>query len=146
MKCIIIGAGNFQNEVITKEIGDLLNCADAGYSYIRDTKLKVDLLVGDFDSLNNLPNNIDIYKLPKEKDETDLYVAIEEGIKRGYRKFEIYGSLGGRIEHSIANIQILAKLAIQNIQAKLIDQNTIVEVLIEGTHIYDESLQGYISF
>ena len=145
MKCIIIGAGNFQNEVIIKEKDDLLICADAGYSYIKDTDLKVDLLVGDFDSLNDIPTNINIYKLPKAKDETDLYVAIEKGIKQGYTEFIIYGSLGGRIEHSIANIQILSKLATQKIKAKLIDQNTIVEVLTEGTYIYDKELNGYLS-
>ena len=145
MKCIIIGAGNFQNEVITKEKGDLLICADAGYSYIKDTGLQVDLVVGDFDSLNDIPNNVSIYKLPKEKDVTDLFVAIEEGIKHGYTYFEIYGALGGRIEHSIANIQILAKLAAQKIKAKIVDQNTIVEVLTEGTYIYDKELEGYLS-
>ena len=145
MKCIIIGAGNFQNEVITKEKGDLLICADAGYSYIKDTGLQVDLVVGDFDSLNDIPNNVSIYKLPKEKDVTDLFVAIEEGIKQGYTYFEIYGALGGRIEHSIANIQILAKLAAQKIKAKIVDQNTIVEVLTEGTYIYDKELEGYLS-
>ena len=123
MKCIIIGAGNFVNELITKEKDDLLICADAGYRYIKDKNIEVDLLVGDFDSIKELPENIDIYRLPKEKDETDLYVAILEGIKKGYKEFDIYGSLGGRIEHSIANIQILVNLAKQNIKATLIDQN-----------------------
>ena len=74
-----------------------------------------------------------------------MYVAIEEGIKQGYTEFLLYGSLGGRIEHSIANIQILSKLASQKIKAKLIDQNTIVEVLTEGTYIYDQELNGFLS-
>jgi thiamine pyrophosphokinase len=145
MKCIIIGAGNFVNELIRKEKDDLLICADAGYTYIKDKNIEVDLLVGDFDSIKELPENINIYKLPKEKDETDLYVAILEGIKKGYKEFEIYGSLGGRIEHSIANIQILVNLAKQNIKATLIDQNTMINVLTEGTHIYNKELKGYIS-
>lgn len=145
MKCIIIGAGNFVNELITKEKDDLLICADAGYTYIKDKNIEVDLLVGDFDSIKELPENIDIYRLPKEKDETDLYVAILEGIKKGYKEFDIYGSLGGRIEHSIANIQILVNLAKQNIKATLIDQNTMINVLTEGTHIYNKELKGYIS-
>ena len=145
MKCIIIGAGNFQNEIINKEKDDLLICADAGYSYVKDMNIDVDLLVGDFDSLNSVPSDINIYKLPKEKDETDLYIAIEEGIKKGYQEFYIYGALGGRIEHSFANIQILSKLAKQNIKAKLIDQNTVVEVLTEGVHIYSKEMIGYFS-
>lgn len=145
MKCIIIGAGNFQNEMIKKDKDDLLICADAGYSYVKDMNIEIDLLVGDFDSLSTIPSNINIYKLPKVKDETDLYIAIEEGIKRGYREFQIFGALGGRIEHSIANIQIISKLATQNIKAKLIDQNTIVEILTEGTYIYNKEMEGYLS-
>lgn len=145
MKCIIIGAGNFQNEIITKEKEDLLICADAGYSYVKDMNLDIDLIVGDFDSLCNIPANVNIYKLPKEKDETDLFVAIEEGMKKGYTEFHIYGALGGRIEHSIANIQILSNLTTRNIKAKLVDQNTIIEVLSLGTHIYSEEMNGYIS-
>lgn len=145
MKCIIIGAGNFQNEIITKEKEDLLICADAGYSYVKDMNLDIDLIVGDFDSLCNIPANVNIYKLPKEKDETDLFVAIEEGMKKGYTEFHIYGALGGRIEHSIANIQILSNLTTRNIKAKLFDQNTIIEVLSLGTHIYSEEMNGYIS-
>ncbi len=145
MKCIIIGAGNFQNENIIKNKDDLLICADAGYIYAKQLNIEVDLLVGDFDSIDDIPCNINIVTLPKEKDETDLYIAILEGIKRGYKEFEIYGSLGGRIEHSIANIQILANIATKNIIAKLYDQNTIVEVLTVGTHIYNKELKGYIS-
>lgn len=145
MKCIIIGAGNFQNEIITKEKDDLLICADAGYSYVKDMNLDIDLIVGDFDSLCNIPANVNIYKLPKEKDETDLFVAIEEGMKKGYTEFHIYGALGGRIEHSIANIQILSNLTTRNIKAKLFDRNTIIEVLSLGTHIYSEEMNGYIS-
>lgn len=145
MKCIIIGAGNFQNEIITKEKEDLLICADAGYSHVKDMNLDIDLIVGDFDSLCNIPANVNIYKLPKEKDETDLFVATEEGMKKGYTEFHIYGALGGRIEHSIANIQILSNLTTRNIKAKLFDRNTIIEVLSLGTHIYSEEMNGYIS-
>ena len=135
----------FPKEVIQKGNQDLLICADAGYIYAKKLNLAVDLLVGDFDSLTNIPSNINLYRLPKEKDETDLYISIEEGIKRGYQEFEIYGALGGRIEHSIANIQILSNIVAKGYKAKIIDQNTTVEVLTPGVHIYSKELQGYIS-
>mgnify|MGYP003305128499 CR=1 FL=1 len=135
---------NFNNENIIKNSDDLLICADAGYSYIENTNLKVDILVGDFDSLDEIPTGIDIYKLPSEKDDTDLFVAIQEGIKKGYRVFDIYGALGGRIEHSYANIQILANLAKQGITATLIDQATTIQMLTEGTYIYKD-IKGYLS-
>ena len=144
MKCIIIGAGSFNNPKIIKEKDDLLICADGGYLYARKLDLKVDLLVGDFDSLKNIPLDVQTVKLNKIKDETDLYIAIEEGIKRGYQTFDIYGALGGRIEHTIANIQILANLKSKGLTAKLIDDKTIVEMLSTGTYIYNERC-GYIS-
>ena len=144
MKCIIIGAGSFNNPKIIKEKDDLLICADGGYLYARKQDLKVDLLVGDFDSLKDIPLDVQTVKLNKIKDETDLYIAIEEGIKRGYQTFDIYGALGGRIEHTIANIQILANLKSKGLTAKLIDDKTIVEMLSTGTYIYNERC-GYIS-
>jgi thiamine pyrophosphokinase len=144
MKCIIIGAGSFNNPKIIKEKDDLLICADGGYLYARKLDLKVDLLVGDFDSLKDIPLDVQTVKLNKIKDETDLYIAIEEGIKRGYQTFDIYGALGGRIEHTIANIQILANLKSKGLTAKLIDDKTIVEMLSTGTYIYNERC-GYIS-
>ena len=144
MKCIIIGAGSFNNPKIIKEKDDLLICADGGYLYAAKQDLKVDLLVGDFDSLKDIPLDVQTVKLNKIKDETDLYIAIEEGIKRGYQTFDIYGALGGRIEHTIANIQILANLKSKGLTAKLIDDKTIVEMLSTGTYIYNERC-GYIS-
>lgn len=144
MKCIIIGAGSFNNPKIIKEKDDLLICADGGYLYAAKQDLKVDLLVGDFDSLKDIPLDVETVKLNKIKDETDLYIAIEEGIKRGYQTFDIYGALGGRIEHTIANIQILVNLKSKGLNAKLIDDKTIVEILSTGTYIYNERC-GYIS-
>lgn len=144
MKCIIIGAGSFNNPKIIKEKDDLLICADGGYLYAAKQDLKVDLLVGDFDSLKDIPLDVETVKLNKIKDETDLYIAIEEGIKRGYQTFDIYGALGGRIEHTIANIQILVNLKSKGLTAKLIDDKTIVEMLSTGTYIYNERC-GYIS-
>lgn len=144
MKCIIIGAGSFNNPKIIKEKDDLLICADGGYLYAAKLGLKVDLLVGDFDSLKDIPLDVETVKLNKIKDETDLYIAIEEGIKRGYQTFDIYGALGGRIEHTIANIQILVNLKSKGLTAKLINDKTIVEILSTGTYIYNERC-GYIS-
>lgn len=145
MKCIIIGAGNFINEHIVKESNDLVICADAGYMHAKNLGIIVDLVVGDFDSMIDIPKDTPILRLPQEKNETDLYIAIEEGIKRGYQDFDIYGALGGRIEHSIANIQILASLCEKNISAKLYDNQTVVELLPRGTYILDKSYSGYLS-
>lgn len=51
--------------------------------------------------------------LPPEKDDTDTGWAVKEGWKRGYREFVLYGVTGGRISHTMANVQLLAGLAVK---------------------------------
>ncbi|RBP98705.1 hypothetical protein CRD59_07695, partial [Bifidobacterium xylocopae] len=76
--------------------------------------MEPDLIVGDFDSSSSPPpqGGSRIIRLPAEKDDTDMQAALKLGWEHGYRRVVIYGGLGGRIDHSIANvaaIRILAK-------------------------------------
>jgi thiamine pyrophosphokinase len=48
-----------------------------------------------------------------------MMLAIKLGLSKGYRTFEIYGGLGGRLDHSIANIQALSYLASEGAQGVL---------------------------
>lgn len=49
-------------------------------------------------------------RLPVEKDDTDMLAAIKEGLAAGYQQFSLFGALGGRLDHTIANIQSLLYL------------------------------------
>ena len=75
------------------EKGDLLIAADGGYAYLQGQK--PDLVVGDFDSLGYVPEGEQIIRHPVQKDDTDMLLAVREGLKRGYRKFVLYGGIGG---------------------------------------------------
>lgn len=131
MKCIVIGSGEFKEKNINVSNSDFVIASDGGYIYCVKQNIKVDLLVGDFDSLHSVPQDIETIRLSKEKDETDTYMCIKEGIKRGYTEFELYGCLGGRIEHTLANIQIIVKFKKENIDLKLINGNTRIYCLKE---------------
>ena len=65
----------------------------------------MDLAVGDFDSLGHVPKIEKTICHPVDKDDTDTALALAEGMKRGYRNFIIYGGLGGRLDHTVANLQ-----------------------------------------
>ncbi len=119
-KCVIIGAGMCDAQRLREQLtvcgGDLCIAADGGLDHFLAIGLTPDLVLGDMDSLAN-EEAIDsqhadfrIKRLPVEKDDTDMLAAIKEGLAAGYRQFEIYGALGGRLDHTFANVQCLLYL------------------------------------
>lgn len=121
-KCVIVGAGDCSIEFLKKKIeiseGDLCIAADGGFDYLLNVGITPDIIMGDFDSLTadstlqefEKIETVSIKRLPVEKDDTDMLAAIKEGLAKGYQYFELYGALGGRFDHAIANIQCLLYL------------------------------------
>lgn len=152
-KCIIIGAGDFNEKKINKEKDDLLIIADGGYyNYLKLDNYKledIDLLIGDFDSLDKtkikLGSNTKTITLNPIKDDTDIVDACKYGLNMGYNEFYIYGCLGKRIEHSIANIGVLSFLKDQNSNGYLLDESKAIRVIKNERIDFDKSYKGYIS-
>lgn len=106
--CYLIGAGDFDAKI---EIGekDMIIAADGGYDLLIQHGYTPNLLIGDFDSISSkLPERVETIRFKSEKDETDMFLAYMEGVKRGYTSFVIHGALGGRLDHTLANISLLA--------------------------------------
>ncbi len=94
---------------------DLYIAADGGFSAMQKMGITPDIVIGDFDSMENgvTPETdfggAEVIRYPVEKDDTDTMLAIKLGFERGYKCFTLYGCLGGdRFEHSIATCQSLA--------------------------------------
>lgn len=110
-ECYIIGAGDFFGLRETPDDSDYVIAADAGFEYCRNNCIIPDLVLGDFDSLGAPPKHPNVFQLPVEKDDTDTMFALKLGLEKGYRRFYIYGGLGGaRPDHTIANLQALIYL------------------------------------
>jgi thiamine pyrophosphokinase len=90
-----------------KQNGDLIIAADGGYNHLKKFNVTPDIVIGDFDSLGYIPDDISVIKLPAEKDVTDMYAATEIGLDRGFEEFQIYGACGGRLDHTIGNASLL---------------------------------------
>lgn len=144
--CYIIGAGEiFSTDIKAKE-EDFIICADGGYNYSDLLGREVDLVVGDFDSLGRIPETDSKIIAPCEKDDTDMALAVNEGLKRGYKKFVLFGALGGnRIDHSIGNIQLLAYIASMGAKGEIHHNNTVLVAFSKGEIKFSETLRGYIS-
>ncbi len=82
-------------------------CADGAYRYLKEYKVP-DILLGDFDSLDRVPEGVKIKKFPVDKDFTDGHLAVLEMKENGVDDIEIYGAYGGRPDHEFANYALLA--------------------------------------
>ncbi len=146
-KCIIVGAGDFFPGCrIDKQPGDLLIAADGGYKYLKESGLCPDLLVADFDSLTSeAPADIPVMRFKSEKDDTDMGLAIAEGIRRGYTCFLLYGGTGGRADHTFANYQALIGLARQGYTGRLIGENWQVTAVCDSSLALKPLSSGTVS-
>lgn len=103
-KCFIIAGGYFDGFFDQINDEDIVIAADRGYDHAVKFGIKVDFIIGDFDSTAK-PNLDGVIKLNPIKDFTDTKAAMELGREKGYKEIIIYGGLGGRESHTIANIR-----------------------------------------
>lgn len=129
------------NKLLTIKPNDYVIIVDGALDNL-NKKIKVDLVVGDFDSIKN-KNRLRKYqtiKLPKEKDITDTYQAISHAYSISNDVILIGGIKGPRIEHFIANLMLLDKFK----NLVIIDENSKISLLENGNHIITKG--GYINF
>ena len=115
-RCVIITS--FQSAPLKESFDlredDFIICADNGYSHARLEGVKPNMIIGDFDSMDsdfedyNLINDCEIIRLSVEKDDTDTLICLKYGIEQGFDEFFILGGLGGRLDHTIANLQTMS--------------------------------------
>ncbi|MCL1880710.1 MAG: thiamine diphosphokinase [Oscillospiraceae bacterium] len=124
-KFIIVGAGEFagfkpEHALLENREEYFIIAADGGYDHIQkhyDGKIKPNLLVGDLDSITepNLLPELQTRRFPCEKNASDLELAVDIAFERVPSQVQlqlyIYGALGGRLDHTLANIALLGNLS-----------------------------------
>ncbi len=141
--CLIMCAGTFRELPFSKKPGDLVIAADNGLTYLARQGIVPDLVIGDYDSLGEEGKNAflairernpdGIITLPVEKDDTDTMACCRVGLSRGYRDFVLLSALGGRLDHTIANIQTLVFLKDHGADGKILDPDLSIRVLRQET-------------
>lgn len=146
MCCKIFGAGDRcgTERISPYRPDDLIFAADGGLQWLTELGRKPDLVLGDFDSLEGGPPEGAVC-FPQQKDDTDMGLAVEEGLRRGFRKFELYGGTGGRPDHTMANYQLLTKLAKQGAGGFLIDDRMTATVIADGAIRFRAKPSGLLS-
>lgn len=145
--CYIIGAGDiYTKSRIKAGEDDFVICADGGYAHRTLLGREPDLAVGDFDSYGVVPDHQNKIVAPREKDETDMMLAVNEGMKRGFKEFIIFGALGGdRFEHSVANIQLLSYICDEGCRGTLIHKGKLFTAFRNDSITLSADNSGYVS-
>ena len=115
---------------------DYLIAVDGGLRHLRGLGLHPHLLVGDFDSLSagELEDcrleGVEILRYPSQKDQTDLELALDAALARGYQDIVIAFGLGGRLDHSLGNLALLSRPDLGGTKLRFDDGET--EVFLAG--------------
>lgn len=147
MKCVILSAGEITDYKMMSgyiESGDYIIAADGGYRHLKKFGLKCDYCLGDFDSLDSVPDEAD-EKYPSKKDDTDTMLAVKHGLLKGFDEFVILGGLGGRLDHTFANISALEYLKSHGANGILADENTAVQLCAAGDNVKPMMAGQYFS-
>lgn len=146
MACYIFGAGSFYGLEARPRPEDLVIAADGGWLACREAGVEPALLLGDFDSLGEVPDFPNVHRVPVEKDDTDMMLAVKEGLRRGEREFHLYGGMGGRrTDHTIANLQALVYLAHRGARGWLYGQNEMFTAICDGAITFPAREEGILS-
>ena len=143
--CYVVGAGENYELDFQPTAEDFVIAADAGLCYLDKQGIRADLVIGDFDTLKCIPKHSNTIVLSAEKDDTDTLAAVREGIKAGYTSFHIYCGTGGRIDHTMANLQVLAYLSANNMRGFLFDNGTVITAITNDRLCFEKIPCGYVS-
>lgn len=154
-RCIVIGAGDLTIGELNVKQEDLVISVDGGWSYCGILGLEPDYLIGDFDSVSeadqeeiaawkaNKPERV--ITLNPQKDDTDMLAALRLGLDQGFNIFQIYAGTGGRLDHTIANIQSLLFLKKRGAAGYLMDGGSMIFVMKNEEVRFRREMEGYLS-
>ncbi len=118
----IFGAGSYFGMARRPRDGDMVIAADGGLRVCRSEGIEPELVVGDFDSLGAVPDGVNCLRAPVDKDDTDMLLAVKLGFERGFKVFHLYAGTGGRLDHTLANLQTLIYVCENGGRAFLFDK------------------------
>lgn len=141
---LIIASGNnidkkiFESENIAFEY---VICADGGLEKAEYLNLSPNIIIGDLDSVNAFvlkkyrDMDIEIVKYPAEKNFTDMELAIEYAVDKGYKDIVLIGATGSRLDHTVANTLLIEAYFKKGVKIKIIDNNNLVQIVTNKMEI-----------
>ena len=140
-----LGDQSFFREKIAGMENCLIICCDGGARHFQYLKIKPDVIIGDMDSIDPAllasysTQGIKIIKYPAKKYFTDTELALDYALSLKPEAIFIWGALGDRIDHTLANVFLLCKGQENGIRTYLIDEYGEAFVLDKETSFINET-------
>jgi thiamine pyrophosphokinase len=105
--------------------GDLIIGADGGAARVTNRGMVPGVVIGDMDSLpdgtlDELDDEVEFVEHPRAKDETDLELALRYAARHGAQEIVVLGALGGRLDHTLSNVLLLALPELEGITVRIV--------------------------
>mgnify|MGYP000107971621 FL=1 len=151
MNTLIVTGGSidykFACEYLKKYTWDYIVCADAGMKFCHTAGIQPDLILGDFDSVDDAsytyfketcPERME--QFPTHKDETDTELALLRAIAAGADAVTMIGATGTRIDHLLGNIQMLKLALDRGVPCQIVDAHNRIR-MVDGQIMLQKSDQ-----
>lgn len=149
MRAFIYTGGSVADQYLTEvpEEGDLVIAADGGYETARRLGVRVQIAVGDFDTLSadRIGEDVETIVAPAEKDFTDTSLATTVAMERGATYITLVGGLSGRLDHTLANLWLLEALYDRGVRAVFCDGVNRVRFIRATSELIPRSGYPYFS-
>lgn len=124
----------------------LVICADSGLHHALAAGIAPDIVVGDFDSCTAvIPQGAECIRVSPIKDDTDTILAADTAIERGFTELRFFCAVGGRFDHTFANVQMLRYLREKGANGTLFGKDEKLYLLCEGESADIARFNGFVS-
>ncbi len=143
MRFVIISGGHmddvFALDWLEKNKYDCMIAADSGMNFLHRNGLVPDVIAGDFDSVASESlacfsgmSEVEMLRLNPIKDDTDTEFVIREAIRRGAKEITVLGATGTRLDHVLANVNLLGIGLEENVSIELVDKHNRIR-MVDGS-------------
>lgn len=153
MKVVIISGGHiddvFAVSWLKENTYDCMIAADSGMNFLYRNGIVPDIIAGDFDSVEQDSmqyfqgmSDVQVIKLNPIKDDTDTEFVIREAIRRGATEITLLGATGTRLDHVLANINLLGIGLEEQVSIELVDKHNRIRMIDSCVEIKKENQFG----
>lgn len=150
VRAIIIAGGKTENHGWRRWVrtDDWIIGADGGAALALAWGLVPELVIGDMDSLPEQARAIleregcHLIEHPRAKDKTDLELALTHAVEEGAKEIVVLGALGGRLDHLLANVLLLALPSLAGVAVRIVEGDQQALILRGGEAVEIEGAEG----